>query len=109
LGERVGDRQVCGTVGLSETNTQLGLAAYQLMDYSFFATATDSLSEFAFIGFGATDTPDYAFYLTDVSVTAVASSPEPSGLILCGAGLAFIIAVLWHRRGSHGDRRAPAH
>jgi hypothetical protein len=84
-----------GVIGLSETNAQLGLAPYQFQTFSFRAVATASQSEFAFIGFGSTQTPDYSFYLTNASVTPAV---EPSSFALCCAVFAIVLAEGFRRR-----------
>lgn len=86
------------TVGLSETNGELGIPPDQYMEYSFLASATDSVTDFAVIGFGGTSTPNYEFVVTDVSVTAVENAPEPATLILLAAGLALICGGACPRR-----------
>ena len=88
------------TVGLFETNAELGLSAYQYAEYSFTAPATDLESELAVIGVGSTATPGYVFYATDFSVIPVSNSPEPSNLVLFATGIALIGAGGIRRRKS---------
>lgn len=95
------------TVGLAATNAELGIPADQFKQYSFLATATSTLTDFAVIGTGSTDTPNYLFYVTNVSVTAV--TPEPSSFILFVAGAIFITIGVTRRRSwlvHHDDNSA---